>query len=130
VKRLLAILGSGIVAGTVSAQDATWHAAVPLWKSLSKSGQVVEAGPAPTWLGPKQPKPLAKLSLPAQPDLEALPWPRKLPETVTVSKVVAPLQAAPASPVALRTDEKPKPYGRESFASESNTQQTKSTKSR
>ena len=123
MKRMLALLGSGIVAGTVSAEDASWHAAVPLWKSLSVTGRVVEAGPAPSWLGPKPQEPFAKLGAPARPAPEGLPRPRELPENVSRPAAVT---AAPlARPVLERSVEKPKAYGRESFASEPKVQKLK-----
>ena len=80
--RTFAMLGALVAAGSVSADDVSWQAAVPLWKSLSKTGQVVAAGPAPSWLGEKRDPP-AKLGPPSRPAPEGLPRPQELPDFFT-----------------------------------------------
>ena len=66
MKRTFAMLGTLMAVGAASADDVNWQASVPLWKSLSKSGQVIAAGPAPDWFGETR-DPSAKLGAPSRP---------------------------------------------------------------
>jgi hypothetical protein len=82
----IAILVAAITAKPAHAADLTWRASVQLWKGLSSTGEVVDAGPAPTWLSPPPAAMLGKkLELP-RPAPVGTPRPQPLPETLTGQK--------------------------------------------
>jgi hypothetical protein len=82
----IAILVAAMTAQPARADDLTWGASVELWKSLSAKGEVLDAGPAPTWLSPPPAATLGKkLELP-RPAPVGTPRPQPLPETLTSEK--------------------------------------------
>jgi hypothetical protein len=111
VRQLFAAIGILATVGTAGADDVTWNAAVPLWKSLGANGKVVGAGPAPAWLSEK---PVASLGSPERAAPEGLPRPLELPEVLTASGPALP----PTLPAATAiTPPSAKRFGKESFAS-------------
>lgn len=113
MRQLFAAIGIMAAVGTASADDVTWNAAVPLWKSLGANGKVVGAGPAPAWLGEK---PVATLGAPERAAPEGLPRPRELPDVLTASGPA--LAPPPSSPTKTTpAPQSAKRFGKESFAS-------------
>lgn len=97
VKAAIAMLATALAACIARADDINWVAAVPLWKSLSPKGQLLDAGPAPGWVT----VPAAKLGVPATPQVER---PKSLPELLVaeVGPTLPPLPAKPAGEPRVR----------------------------
>ena len=69
-----------LAAGLPRSADVSWSAGVPLWKSLSPAGQVIDAGHFGDW---GSPPPAARLGTrPLQAPADELPPPRELPDAV------------------------------------------------
>jgi hypothetical protein len=100
VRRWIAIFGTLAAANLAAADEVSWQAAVPLWKSLGSDGRVVAAGPAPSWLGEER-EPCAKLGPPSRPAPDGLPRPRELPDNLggpTLPNVIPTSRTEPARP--------------------------------
>jgi hypothetical protein len=96
-----------LAAWPTRADDVTWVTSVPLWKSLSPTGQLLDAGPAPNW----QNAPPAMLGAVSRPVPVEAVRPQSLPSSLAA--VDGPTLPPPAKPAA---EPRPRPK-RESFAS-------------
>jgi hypothetical protein len=86
VNTWIAIFGAVLTAGMAHADDVTWGASVQLWKSMSPKGELLDAGPAPTWLSPPPAATLGRiLDLPRSAPM-GTPRPQPLPETLITEK--------------------------------------------
>jgi hypothetical protein len=103
VRRSFAIVAIVMMNAAASAGDVTWNASVPLWKSLSAKGELMEAGPAPAWLSPPPP---ARLGVPPRPAPTGTPRPRELPETL-VGEQGPTLPPPPSTVRPVHANEKP-----------------------
>lgn len=75
---LTVFLWVALTGGRPQPAEVGWAASVPLWRGLSPTGEVIDAGPAPAWASPP---PAARLgTLPSLPHISTtVPHPRELP---------------------------------------------------
>jgi hypothetical protein len=108
-------------------EDVSWTSSVSLWKSLTPNGQLVDAGPAPSWGSPPPAATIGRLPPMPRPAPEGTPRPRALPEDL-----VQPGPSLPPFEVATTPGEPPAPQVNELFAADrpaSATSQIKQTRS-